>query len=175
MPVEIPDVGGTCAPVAVTLSILLLLVAVISSAMLMSYALRTPVPSFAIDDAAGPSTAPPRRLPDAVRLFSRLLFARRSTDAITLDCTLVAVDGELPPGVEPPEGLPFTLRLRCPDTTWFASRVEELLSEWADESRELLLELAPENGKVRTTIMSGGSSVHLELASAAGLGSNLPT
>jgi hypothetical protein len=160
--------------VAVTLSILLLIAAVISSAMLMSYAVRTPAESLA-DDEPRSFTPPPRRRPGAVRLFSRLLFTRRSTDAITLDCTLVAVDGELPAGVEPPEGLPFTLRLRCPDTTWFASRVEELLTEWADDNRELLLELAPENGKVRTTITSGGSSVHLELAGAAGLGSNLPT
>jgi hypothetical protein len=160
--------------VAMTLSMLLLIVAVISSAVLMSRALR--VPAASMPDDTLESSAPRVRLrPGALRLFSRLLFARRSTDAITLDCTLVAVDGELPPGVEPPAGLPFTLRLRCPDTTWLASRVEELLIEWADESRELVLELAPENGKVRTTIMSDGSSVHLELAGAAGLGSDLPS
>lgn len=113
---------------------------------------------------------------------SRALFATRSRDAITLDFTLVrAEEGlDLPPALWPPElpgaltnglppGQPFTLQLRAPDAGWFAGRVEELLCEWAEDNRELMLELREDRGRVRTTIVSGDSSVHLELASADGL------
>ena len=121
-----------------------------------------------------PSAVPTRR-PDAedpdgprIRLLSRVLFTRRNTDAITLDCTLVSVE-QAGPGVSGPAGMPFTLQLRAPATEWFAERVERLLVEWADEDRELLLELREDHGKVRTRIASGESSVHLELSGAAGL------
>ncbi|HVM07500.1 MAG TPA: hypothetical protein VM345_03470 [Acidimicrobiales bacterium] len=172
------------ADVAVAVSILLLLFALLATGVLIAMALRMPSPVEPGQLAPAPSPRPrrarayhdditPQPERGRVRLMSRLLFARRTSDAITLDCTLVAVEGQLPPDVDPPQGLPFTLRLRCPDTTWFAGRVEELLTEWAEENRELMLELSPDRGKVRTTIASGGSSVHLELAGAAGLGSGL--
>ncbi len=103
----------------------------------------------------------------SVQLLSRLLFARRQPGAITLDCLLVAVE-KAAPGVVAPPGLPFTLQMRAPEAS-LAQRVDELLSEWAADSRELLFELRQEEGWVRTTIASGDSSVQLELAGAAGL------
>ena len=115
-------------------------------------------------------------------MLSRALFASRSQDAITLDFTLVRAEEGLdlapalwPPGlpcVLPnglPSGQPFTLQLRAPDAGWFAGRVEELLCEWAEDNRELVLELREDHGRVRTTIASGDSSVYLELASTDGL------
>ena len=103
-----------------------------------------------------------------IRLLSRLLFTRTQDDAITIDCLLVSVD-QAGPGISAPEGLPFTLRLHTPETAWFADRVEHLLEEWADDSRELMVELREDHGKVRTMLSSGESAVHLELAGAAGL------
>ena len=103
-----------------------------------------------------------------IRLLSRLLFTRTNDDAITIDCLLMSVE-QAGPGITAPEGLPFTLQLRTPDTAWFADRVEQLLELWADESRELTVELREEHGKVRTMLSSGESSVHLELSGAAGL------
>ena len=103
-----------------------------------------------------------------IRLLSRLLFTRTHKDAITIDCLLVSVE-KAGPGITAPEGLPFTLQLRTPETAWFADRVEQLLELWADESRELTVELREDHGKVRTMISSGTSSVHLELSGAAGL------
>ncbi len=103
----------------------------------------------------------------SVRLLSRLLFARHQPGAITLDCLLVAVE-EAAPGVVAPPGLPFTLQMRAPEER-LAEQVDELLAEWAADSRELLFELRQEEGRVRTTIASGDSKVHLELSGAAGL------
>ena len=103
-----------------------------------------------------------------IRLLSRLLFTRTNDDAITIDCLLLAVE-KAGPGVSAPEGLPFTLQMRAPETAWFADRVEELLELWADETRELTVELREDHGKVRTMLSSGTSSVHLELSGAAGL------
>ncbi|HVF33620.1 MAG TPA: hypothetical protein VM933_11345 [Acidimicrobiales bacterium] len=103
-----------------------------------------------------------------IRLLSRVLFTRRNRDAITIDCLLVSVE-QAGPGVGAPAGLPFTLQFRAPDTTWFADRVEQLLTEWSAESRELTMELREDHGKVSTMIASGASAVHLELAGAAGL------
>ena len=103
-----------------------------------------------------------------IRLLSRLLFTRTHEDAITIDCLLLSVE-RAGPGITAPAGLPFTLQLRVPDTAWFADRVEQLLSLWADETRELTVELREDHGKVRTMLSSGDSSVHLELAGAAGL------
>jgi len=153
--VEGMPASGYMDTVAVALSTLLLIAAFVATAAMVMAAIRMPAPVPPRHGRFVPPLAPdrdpePRR--DRVRLLSRLLFARRSFDAITLDCTLVAVDGELPPDIDPPEGLPFTLRVRCPETTWFATRVEELLSEWAEDNRELVLELSPDKGKVRTTI-----------------------
>lgn len=102
----------------------------------------------------------------SVRLLSRLLFARRQPGAITLDCLLVAVE-DAAPGVVAPPGLPFTLQMRAPEAN--LAQVDELLAEWAADSRELRFELRQEEGWVRTTIASGDSSVQLELAGAAGL------
>lgn len=103
-----------------------------------------------------------------IRLLSRVLFTRRNLDAITLDCLLVSVE-QAGPGVGAPAGLPFTLQFRTPDTAWFAEWVEQLLTQWADDDRELTFELREDHGKVRTVIASGPSAVHLELAGAAGL------
>lgn len=160
---------------ALFVSILLLVIVASASMLAMAMAVRFDPLTTALR-VADPSYPPdPTRDEEAgrVRLVTRLVFARRSFDAFTLDCLLVSVDGDLPDDVEPPEGLPFTLRLRSPDTTWFAERVEELLTDWADETRELTLELTPDRGRVRTTIASGDASVHLELAGAAGLGTGL--
>lgn len=104
-----------------------------------------------------PQSLPQREQGRRLRLWSRALFASSTRGAITLDCMLVQT------------GEPFTLLLRPPDSGWFAGRVEELLREWAEENRELALELREEHGRVRTTIASGGSSVYLELARAEGL------
>jgi hypothetical protein len=103
-----------------------------------------------------------------IRLLSRLLFTRTHDDAFTIDCLLLSVE-QAGPGISAPEGLPFTLQLRAPDTAWFADRVEQLLELWADESRELTVELREDHGKVRTVLASGQSAVHLELSGAAGL------
>ena len=103
-----------------------------------------------------------------IRLLSRLLFTRTQDDAITIDCLLLSID-QAAPGISAPEGLPFTLRLRSPETAWFAERVDHLLGEWAHESREMVVELREDHGKVRTMLSSGDSAVHLELAGAAGL------
>jgi hypothetical protein len=103
-----------------------------------------------------------------IQLLSRLLFSRRQPESIVIDCLLLSIE-QAGPGVTAPEGMPFTLQLRTPDTGWFAERVDQLLSTWADESRELLLELREDQGKVRTRIASGDASVQLELSGAAGL------
>lgn len=103
-----------------------------------------------------------------IRLLSQVLFTRRQHDVITIDCLLVSVE-HAGPGIGAPSGLPFTLQFHPPDTTWFADRVEQLLTEWSDDNRELVLELREDHGKVRTMISSGPSAVHLELAGAAGL------
>jgi hypothetical protein len=112
--------------------------------------------------------APPDDGRPHIRLLSQVLFTRRQRDAITIDCLLVSVE-HAGPGVGAPAGLPFTLQFHAPDTSWFADRVEQLLTEWSDDNRELVLELREDHGKVRTMISSGPSAVHLELAGAAGL------
>jgi hypothetical protein len=142
------------------LAILLVVITLLSTAALIMATFRLP-PPFVPDR--------PTRRPDGIRLVTRVLFSRRAHDALTLDCTLIRVERGLPPDLDPPEGLPFTLRVRCPDTSWFAGRVEALLGEWAKENREVVVELTPENDKIRTMIASGESSVHLELSGAAGL------
>ena len=116
---------------------------------------------------AGGGAAPDDGRP-RIRLLSRLLFSRRQPESIVIDCLLLSVE-QAGPGVSAPEGLPFTLQLRVPDTEWFADRIDELLTEWADQSRELLVELREDHGTVRTRIASGGSSLQLELSGAAGL------
>lgn len=128
--------------------------------------------AFAVPDTPTPAVDDPTddRRP-RIRLLSRVLFTRRHRDAITIDCLLVSVE-QAGPGVGAPAGLPFTLQFRAPDTAWFADRVERLLMEWAEDDRELTLELREDHGKVRTVIASGRSAVHLELAGAAGLSLN---
>ena len=131
-----------------------------ATVILLLLAIATPSarPAALFDDEGRPR----------IRLLSRLLFTRTHADAITIDCLLVAVE-TAGPGVTAPEGLPFTLQLRTPETAWFADRVEQLLELWADETRELMVELREDRGKVRTMLSSGQSSVHLELSGAAGL------
>ncbi len=103
-----------------------------------------------------------------IRLLTQVLFTRRNRDAITIDCLLLEVT-QAGPGVAAPSGMPFTLQFHTPDTVWFADRVEHLLQDWANNNHELVVELREDHGKVRTLISSGPSSVHLELAGAAGL------
>ncbi len=141
---------------------------------LVVFAVVTTIVALALA-LAGPAPIPPPVAPEAlddrrpgVRLLSQLLFTRRQPDGITIDCLLVAVQ-DAGPGVGAPAGLPFTLQFHTPDTAWFADRVEHLLTEWAEDSRELTVELREDHGKVRTVIASGPSSVHLELSGAAGL------
>lgn len=128
--------------------------------------------AMAVPDRETPRRAPRPDTGDdgrpRIRLLSQVLFTRRQRDAITIDCLLVSVE-HAGPGVEAPCGLPFTLQFHAPDTTWFADRVDQLLTEWSDDSRELVMELSEDHGKVRTMISSGPSAVHLELAGAAGL------
>lgn len=169
--------GGYAELVLLFASVLVLVTAAAVTLMLMAFAVRSDPLHTAMtrvtrdgDPFRTPAPDTPDQQAHRVRLVSRLLFSRRTADAFTLDCMLVTVDGDLPDEVDPPEGLPFALRVRCPETSWFADRVEGLLSDWAEETRELTLELTPDRGRVRTTIASGDASVHLELAGAAGLG-----
>jgi hypothetical protein len=135
---------------------------VVTTVLLLAVAVAAP-PDETGSDALADEDRRPR-----IRLLSRVLFTRRQRDAITIDCLLVSVE-QAGPGVGAPAGLPFTLQFRTPDTAWFADRVERLLTEWADDSRELSVELREDHGKVRTVLTSGPSAVHLELAGAAGL------
>ena len=150
-----------------TLSLTIVAFTVVTTLVLLLVALAAPSGAtlhhqgFTDDDDGRPR----------IRLLSRVLFTRRNSDAITIDCLLLSVE-QAGPGVGAPSGLPFTLQFRTPDTAWFADRVEQLLSEWAAEDRELTLELREDHGKVRTLIASGTSAVHLELAGAAGLSLN---
>jgi hypothetical protein len=148
---------------SVTLAIIGLTVAV-SVGLLLLASLVVPGPGAA--DDGPPATADDGR--PRIRLLSRLLFSRRQPESIVIDCLLLSVE-QAGPGVTAPAGLPFTLQLRTPDTGWFADRVDDLLSTWADESRELVLELREDHGTVRTRIASGDASVQLELSGAAGL------
>lgn len=157
----IPPEVGTDPTVGVSITVVVLAFTVATTLVMLLIALAipaTPRPGALYDDDGEPR----------IRLLSRVLFLRRVSDAITIDCLLVAIE-HAGPELEAPEGMPFTLQLRTPETGWFADRVEQLLAEWADDDRELLLELREDRGKVRTMIASGSSSVHLELAGAAGL------
>jgi hypothetical protein len=138
---------------------------VVMTVLLLVLGLAVPPSVRRSDDAA---TTPIDDGRPRIRLLSRLLFSRRQPESIVIDCLLLSVE-EAGPGVTAPEGLPFTLQLRTPDTGWFAERVEQLLADWADESRELVVELREDHGIVRTRIDSGDATVHLELSGAAGL------
>jgi hypothetical protein len=155
-----------------TLPLTIVVFTVVTTIVLLVLALAVPAPApddvpeglEGLDHRRGPGEDRRPR----IRLLSQVLFTRRQRDNITIDCLLVSVE-QAGPGVGAPAGLPFTLQFRTPDTAWFADRVEHLLNEWSDENRELLFELREDHGKVRTVIASGPSSVHLELAGAAGL------
>ena len=148
-----------------TLTLTVVVFTVVTTVVLLVLAMAVP------DRETQRSAARPRVGDDGrprIRLLSQVLFTRRQRDAITIDCLLVSVE-HAGPGVGAPSGLPFTLQFHAPDTTWFADRVEQLLTEWSDDNRELVMELREDHGKVRTMISSGPSAVHLELAGAAGL------
>ena len=145
-----------------TLTLAVVAFTVVTTVVLLLLALTVP------DAPPPPATEVPDDRRPRIRLLSRVLFTRRNRDAITIDCLLVSVE-QAGPGIGAPSGLPFTLQFRTPDTAWFADRVEQLLTEWADDDRELTVELREDHGKVRTVIASGPSAVHLELAGAAGL------
>jgi hypothetical protein len=156
-----------------TLPLTLVVFTVVTTVVLLVLALAVPAPSPDDERPEGLRSTDRRRGPGEdrrprIRLLSQVLFTRRQRDNITIDCLLVSVE-QAGPGVGAPAGLPFTLQFRTPDTAWFADRVEHLLNEWSSENRELLFELREDHGKVRTVIASGPSSVHLELAGAAGL------
>ena len=150
----------------ITLTVTVVAFTVATTIVLLLLALAVPEPL--LEERLARAPEPPEDRRPRIRLLSQVLFTRRHRDAITLDCLLVSVE-QAGPGVGAPSGLPFTLQLRAPDTTWFADRVEQLLTEWAEESRELTMELREDKGKVRTVIASGPSAVHLELSGAAGL------
>jgi hypothetical protein len=146
-----------------SLTLTIVVFTVVTTVVLLGLALALPAAPMKDGDGVVAEDRRPR-----IRLLSQVLFTRRQRDAITIDCLLVSVE-QAGPGVGAPAGLPFTLQFRTPDTAWFADRVEQLLTEWADDNRELTLELREDHGKVRTMIASGPSTVHLELAGAAGL------
>lgn len=148
-----------------TLSFSIVAFTVVTTVLLLVLAMA--VPDRPRERGADGDDAADARRP-RIRLLSQVLFTRRHRDAITIDCLLVSVESA-GPGVDAPAGLPFTLQFRTPETAWFADRVEQLLNEWSDDSRELTVELSEDHGKVRTMIASGKSAVHLELAGAAGL------
>ena len=141
---------------------------VLTTILLLVLAFAVPDKPTAPPAPAAPTAPPADDRQPRIRLLSQVLFTRRNRDAITIDCLLVSVE-HAGPGVGAPSGLPFTLQFHAPDTTWFADRVEQLLTEWSDDNRELVMELREDHGKVRTMISSGPSAVHLELAGAAGL------
>ena len=175
---------------AVAMSVGLALLVLVTTCVLVGVALAAALPRVPrVPPELAPLTASPTSIPTSsptliptsrprLRLPSRILFASRSAATITLDCALVRpadVAGVvLPPHLAPPPGLPFTLQLRAPTVDWFAGRVEELLRAWAEEDREVVVELREDRGRVRTTVASEESSVHLELAGVAGLAPALP-
>lgn len=103
-----------------------------------------------------------------MRLRALLVFARRAPHAVVVDAVLVAVE-QGPAGVVATPGLPFAVALRLPDTAWFAARVDELLGHWCEDGEVVVLEIVDHKGRLRTTIASHDSSVHLELVDTAGL------
>lgn len=158
-----------------TLPLTIVVFMIVTTLVLLVLALAVPAPPVPEEERTLEAEAPARRRrgPDddrrpRIRILSQVLFTRRQRDNITIDCLLVSVE-QAGPGVGAPAGLPFTLQFHTPDTAWFADRVEHLLTEWAEDNRELTLELREDHGKVRTVIASGPSSVHLELSGAAGL------
>lgn len=156
-----------------TLSLTIVVFTIVTALVLLVLALAVPAPPVP-EEGTLETEGPARRRGPAddrrprIRILSQVLFTRRQRDNITIDCLLVSVE-QAGPGVGAPAGLPFTLQFHTPDTAWFADRVEHLLAEWAEDNRELTLELREDHGKVRTVIASGPSSVHLELSGAAGL------
>ena len=64
-------------------------------------------------------------------------------------------------------GLPFTLDLRPPDTPWFAAQVESLLTQWAEESRVVTIELQGVRDHQHVGIESESALLQLELDGAA--------
>jgi hypothetical protein len=165
--------AGNGVGVVPTLPVTLLVFSVVTTLVLLVLALAVPAAPRPVDEPE-PGTGtegrgrPPEDRRPRIRLLTQVLFTRRQRDAITIDCLLVSVE-QAGPGIGAPAGLPFTLQFRTPDTAWFADRVERLLHEWADDTRELTVELREDHGKVRTVIANGTSSVQLELAGAAGL------
>jgi len=141
---------------------------VLTTILLLVLAFAVPDKPTAPPAPAAPTAPPADDRQPRIRLLSQVLFTRRNRDAITIDCLLVSVE-QAGPGVGAPSGLPFTLQFVAPDTTWFADRVEQLLTEWSDDNLELTMELREDHGKVRTVNANGPSAVHLELAGAAGL------
>ena len=158
---------------AVAFSLAMIVVATAVTVLVVSFTVsgwRDEGPVRPPSAARSAAPTPPRA---GLRLVSRLLFVFRQRDSIALDCTLVEAQGGIPPAMAPPPGLPFTLRLRAPDTQWFANRVEELLTEWAADDRPLVLDLVESTGHIKATLTHGDSSVHLDLAGAAGFGAGL--
>lgn len=155
----------------VVVSVGLALLALATTCVLVVLALAAAVPRVLPELApltplAVPAHYPGRRL----GLDARILFVSRSAGTIALDCVLAGHHDGNHDSDAPPPGLPFTLQLRAPFADWFSARVEDLLRLWAEEDRELVIELRDDGrGRVRTTIAGDESSVHLELAGAPGL------
>ena len=114
---------------------------------------------------------PPER-PDrgrtALSLKARLAFVHSpQPDAVVLDCTLQELDGDRDGAV--PVGAPFTLQLRLPETAWFATSLELLLEQWAEDSRLVEISLLARDGHAKAHVGDGSSRLMLEVDSAAGL------
>ncbi len=134
---------------------------------LLLIGLAIAIPPISSGTLAGAVPETPR-VRHVVRLRSRILFCRRTEEAITVDCVLIEIE-EAVGAIGAPAGLPFTLQFRLPDTDWFADRAEDLLGEWAEDDLPVAVDLREDGGKVRIALASDGTLLRLELAGAAGL------
>lgn len=130
---------------------------------------REDIPELVLVDESGPEPAPTRRT--KLRVRCRVLFVHPHARSMTLDCVIdePASEGEVT------AGLPFSIAVAPPATSWFSDRVEELLAQWAAENRVVdltVLELPTGSApgvRPEVAIVSGESRLQLELRAAAGI------
>ena len=128
---------------------------------------RIETPEFAPADE--PAPAPTRRA--KLNLRARVLFVHPHARSMTLDCVIdePATEGTVA------TGLPFSIAVAPPATSWFSDRVEELLGQWAAENRVIDLTVLEQpvgsapGARPEVAIVSGDSRLQLELRAAAGI------